>query len=433
MTEATAPTKASYASSLPAWVLLSPLLVVYVVAALLLAPRHGFGGDEQPLLGYAHAILHGHYATTNTMDGDAYLWFGPAIPLLLAPMVWLHFPLEVMRLLCGPLLLWVAVVLFERLLRVRLASGPALAGAFALGLYLPYGYLLTSLAKEELALVFLIATMLFLSRFIRDGARRHALAAGVSLGALTYTRVEYGWVTIALVVAAGAWTLARRHHAVPRRLLAVAVIAVICCVPWLAYTRHVTGRLLYWGNSDGESLFWISQPQMDQLGEWHSVHVVFEDPSLARYRPLFTRLDRLPPLQRNDAYIHIAEHNVEAHPGKYLLNVAANVSRMILAFPYSFVVPIYVLILYGASNLALLAALGRALRRRRRWPPEASALGLLAFLCVAIHVPISADPRMLMPLVPLLLWPAVYARWASITARPGQGFWRHLIFCRRRL
>ncbi len=391
---------------------LSPLLVVYVVAALLLAPAHALGGDEQPLLGYAHAILHGHYATVGTFDGEAYLWYGPAIPLLLAPMVWLHFPLTVMRLLCGPLLLYVAVVLFHRLLRLRLAPRPALAGAYLLGVYLPFGYLLTSLTKEELALVFLIATMLFISRYLQDGGRRHAFAAGLSLAALTYTRLEYGWVVLALVVAAGAWTLGRRHRAVPRRLLAVALVALTCCFPWLAYTEHVTGKLPYWGNSGGESLFWMSQPEMDQLGDWHSVHSVESDPSLARYRPLYARLDQLQPLQRDEAFTRIAEHNAYAHPAKYVLNLAANVSRMVLGFPFSFWLPTYALIVYGVFNLALLGAFARALGRRPHWPPEASAFALLAILGFAVHLPPSADPRMLLPLVPLFLWPSLYVRWA---------------------
>ena len=110
---------------------LAPLLPLYVGAALVI--QHGArpADDEASLLGFAHALLHGHYASVGTWSPVAYLWHGPALPLVLAPMVWLGLPLWALRLVSGPVLLFVAVVLFERVLALRLDRRRALAGAYA--------------------------------------------------------------------------------------------------------------------------------------------------------------------------------------------------------------------------------------------------------------------------------------------------------------
>jgi hypothetical protein len=186
----------------------APLLALYVTATLTLAHGQRLVADEGSLLAFAHALLHGHYATVGSLNSAGYLWHGPALPLLLAPLVKIGVPLWGMRLLTGPLLLFVAVVLFERVLRLRLGPREALAGAYAMGLFLPFGYLLRSIAKEELALVLVIAGMYGITRTVNGGGRRCMLLGGLAFGALVYDRAEYGWVAIAmLVVAAGAWSL----------------------------------------------------------------------------------------------------------------------------------------------------------------------------------------------------------------------------------
>ena len=390
---------------------LAPLLPLYVAASLLLARGSRPVDDEGSLLAFARALLHGHYATVGSMNSEGYLWHGPALPLLLAPMVRIGLPLWAMRVLTGPLLLFVAVVLFERLLRLRLGRREALAGAFALGLFVPFGYLLRSIAKEELALVLVVAAMYGITRAVNGGPRRQMLLAGLALGALVYDRLEFGWVVLAMLLAAGLWTLLRRGRSAPRRFLAICAIALATCVPWLLYTHSVTGRVLYWGNSGGLSLYWMSSPSPDQLGAWHSVHTVFRDAYLAPLRPFFRRVDRLPPLARDLALQAAALRNIRADPAQYALNVAANASRMLFAEPLGVNLPAALVAAYGLCMALLLgtAARGAArLRRSIRPPPrEALPFALLLVFGFGIHLFPTADPRMLMPLIPLLVWVAV--------------------------
>jgi hypothetical protein len=386
------------------------MLPLYVAAALLI--QHGArpADDEASLLGFARALLHGHYAAVGTSSPVAYLWHGPALPLVLAPMVWLGLPLWSMRLLTGPLLLFVAVVLFERLLALRLGRRQSLAGAYALGFFVPFGYLLRSIAKEELALVLVVAAMYGITRALDRGERRHVLLAGVALAALVYDRVEYGWIAIAMLIVALAWTFRRRGRGAPRRFVAICAIAVAGCIPWLAYTYSITGRLFYWGNSGGLSLYWTSAGSPDQNGAWHAVHTVFRQAYLAPFRPFFRYVDRLPPLQRDLALQSAAVDNALAHPARFAVNVAANASRMLFAAPLGVSLSPVLTLGYSLCMIVLLAFAARGairLRADRRDRPcrwEVMPFVLLLGLAFVIHLFPTADPRMLMPVIPVLVW-----------------------------
>ena len=398
---------------------LAPLLALYVAAALALAHGQGLVADEGSLLAFAQALLHGHYATVGSLNSVGYLWHGPALPLLLAPLLKIGVPLWGMRLITGPLLLFVAVVLFERLLRIRLAPREALAGAYALGLFLPFGYLLRSIAKEELALVLVIAGMHGITRAVNGGSRRYTLLGGLALGALMYDRVEYGWVAIAMLIATGAWSLTGRRGPAARRLVGVCAVAVAGCIPWLIYTYSVTGRLLYWGNSGGLSLYWMSTSGPDQMGAWHSVHTVFRDAYLAPFRPFFSRIDRLQPLARDLALQRAALRNIGLHPLNYVANLFANITRMLFASLLGVNLPVPLVAGCGLSTTAVLAFAGSGAARLRRLgrsvPQEAAPFALFLVLGFGIHVFPTGDPRMVMPLIPFLIWAGAHG-WQH---RPG--------------
>lgn len=389
---------------------LAPLLGVFVGAYLVRAPGTAPVGDEGAFLSYAQHLLHGSYASPDTQNAIAFLWHGPGLPAFLTPLVALGAPLSVMRIVAGPLLLFAAMLWFYRLLRLRLRPRGALVGTYALGLYVPFWELLSFMHKEPLALVMVIAAMDGTARYLRGGARRHLLLGGLALAGLAMTRLEYGWVIAALLlVALLYWGASRRRTA--RRATLVCALAMIACLPWLAYTYDLTGQLFYWGNAGGLSLYWMSSPDPRQLGEWHAVHSVFSDPRLARYRPLFAHLQTLSPLHRDLQARHLAFAQALARPAKYALNLAANVSRMVFGAPFSFRLPPLVLGLLGLCNLLVLGAVARgvalAVRRRRRVEPVTIAFGLFALAGVGIHLFPSADPRMLMPLVPVLVWCAI--------------------------
>jgi hypothetical protein len=254
-----------------------------------------------------------------------------------------------------------------------------------------------------------------LSHLQHGGAGSLAIG-GLALTGLAMTRLEFGWVILALLAAAGVAAVVR-PGAGYGRVAAVCAVAALGCLPWLVYTYDLTGRVLYWGDAGGLSLFWMSSPAPDQLGEWHSWRSTLTQASLAAYRPLFERLTPLDPLNKDLALQHLAWVQATGRPVKFAVNVGANVARMWAGMPFSFRLAPAILAGLWASNLALLVGLGRAVRRAvrlrragaaQRADPAARAFAAFAAIGLAAHLLPSAEPRMMLPVVPVLIWLALH-------------------------
>jgi len=386
---------------------LAPLLVYYLLVCAVVQPGPDPVRDEPDLLAAAARLLDGQLVPAGGLDPRAYLWHGPGLVALLAPFAALGVPLTAMRFV-EPLLLGAAMIVFHRLLRVRLAPRPALGWTYALGLYVPFLSVVPEIHKEPLAILLVVAGMLALTRGLRSGSRWALAGAGLALTALTMVRLEYGWVAIALLVLATGWWALRRRDAVARRLVVVAAVAVAGCVPWLATTYRITGEPLYWGSSSGLSLLWMSPTVSGESGQWREPEAVAEDPVLAPLRPLFERVARLDPVAGDLALREVAFENIRDRPLGYARNLVANTTRMFFAVPMR---PELSAIRIGANvlfnGLLLIAVTWAAValyRRRPALPPEAAPIALFAALGVAVHLPASSSPRMLLPIVPALLW-----------------------------
>jgi hypothetical protein len=145
-----------------------------------------------------------------------------------------------------------------------------------------------------------------------------------------------------------------------------------------------------------------------ETGSWHEPSSVFTDPALAPLRPLFARARRLDPVASDRLLRERATANIRSRPATYARNVAANTARLFFAAlmrPGLSVTRIAVNVLFNGALLAGLAwAVVLARRRRLALPPETVPVALFAALSIAIHLPPSASPRMLLPVVPALLW-----------------------------
>jgi 4-amino-4-deoxy-L-arabinose transferase-like glycosyltransferase len=232
--------------------------------------------------------------------------------------------------------------------------------------------------------------------------------AGLALAALTMVRLEYGWVVVALLVLAALNWAARRRSVSARRLVAVAAVAFAGCLPWLAYTYHLTGKPLYWGTSAGLSLFWMSPTLPGETGQWHAPAKVARTPRLSAYAPLFRELEALHPVESDRRLRALALENVRARPLEYARNLAANASRLVFSIPMRPRLPAFGVGVYVLFNSLLLAGVARAAavlwRARRDLPPEVGPIALFAVLAIAVHLPPSASTRMFLPVVPALLW-----------------------------
>ena len=419
-----------------ATLVLSPLFGLYVAAMLVLPAREGWAGDEPEYLNLADNLLHGFYRE-GTSDGTLDmcfpgwqtpdLWYGPGFPTFLAPFVALDLPVSVIRLV-GPLLLFVSVLLFHRLLLRSVPPPVAFAGALGLGLFVPFLRYLPFLHSEFLALLLGVVSMLALSEVVRSERRWPIVAAAAALAGLALTRVAFGWVvSVLFVVWLAAW-LVRRSRTSGRLALAHGA-ALALCVPWLAYTYSVTERPFLWGTSGSLSAYWMSSPYPADRGDWHCATDVFAEPWLAPHRPFFRAHADETPVEQNRALEDRALENIREHPGAYAGNLAANASRMLFNVPYSnrgfearsvaFVVP--GLILVGLLGFAVV----RLARTAGPIAPEAGVFALFAAAAFAVHLPISAYTRMLIPMVPPLAWLIVVALGRGTTGATRTASRRH--------
>lgn len=388
---------------------LAPLLVLYL-GTLVAFPEHP--DDEPSYLALAHRITRGTYVTGNDdalLDADPAapdLWFGPGLPLALAPLVALDAPLELVRA-SGPLFLFGAVLLFYVLARDRWGRRVGLASAYGFGLYPPFWPLLSTVHSEPLAILCLTAAMLALARHLRTGSAATFLTAAAGLAGLALSRVAFGWVlTLVLAASVVAWLLRRTRPA--GVLAAIVALALLMCTPWLAYTYAKTGRAFQWGSSGALSLYWMSSPYPGDSGDWRQASDVFQDPALAPHRPFFTTLRGLPLAEQNAAIERQALRNIADHPVEYGKNVLANLSRLLFNTPYSESPWKPNDLFYAVPNGLLVSLAGLAavilVRRRGTLPPETGAFAVIAAVALLLHLALATYPRMLAPVVPLLVW-----------------------------
>ncbi|MBM4020037.1 MAG: hypothetical protein FJ288_17255 [Planctomycetes bacterium] len=395
---------------------LLPLLVLYlaIIAAFW---RWDLVDDEDRYVRYASNLVAGHYA-----EPGMRIWNGPGYPLVLAPFVALGAPVR-FAVFLNAAFMFAAVALIRATAKPFMSERGATALAWAAGLYAPLFPETVSLLTEPLAVCLVSGFCYCIAQSVRHGGspadgpasshapdraapRRRSLvfavAAGACLGYLALTKVIFGYVIVAGLALAA--PLAVRLRAARRAALACAV-ALVVCAPFLAYTQAVTGRLFYWGNSGGLSLYWMSTPYAAQYGDWTSPGDVREDPAFVRHREFFAQLEQMDYVRRDDALRRRAVANIAAHPAKALFNVAMNFSRLWFCYPNTNKLQRPHTLGYIVFNGALLAALALCAyplwRCRRRLPPEMWLVLAFAGLSLGGSTLLSAVPRMLNPIVPV--------------------------------
>jgi len=387
-------------------------LVVYVSIPVVIGTGETLA-DEPQYLAFSHNLLHGHYAVHPGWD---WLSHGPGAPILIAPFVAAKAPILAIRIFAGAVVLFGAVLVFFRLADSVLKRGPALICAYLFAAYWPFLVQIRGVHNEPLAVFLVVALAHRTAVWSRTRRRRDVALTVLILASLALTRIEYGYLLIAWIVIAICSLALHRRPNVARYAIASSLLALVLCVPYLAYTQSVTHRFFYWGSSGGQQLYWMDTGLSQDYGNWHSPHEVFSKPGLAPHRLLFNRIEARPPEDWDSELQSVATRNIRRHPLLYIRNVAFNAGRQILNLPYSYdakQVSAGKVLFYSVANLAVIAAaaLGvRAVRRRREhWPPMVLLLTWFSVSSFCIHVVVASYARMLVPTVPALLAIALYA------------------------
>jgi hypothetical protein len=382
---------------------------------VLLGPQDA--SDEASYVTYANNLSHGFYSGRGT---EVDLWFGPGLPLLLTPLAAVDAPIELMRAL-GALILTSAVLVFYVALRQTVSRRAALFGAAALATYWPVLPMLPTLHSEIPALLASSAFLLVMTLDLKQPRRLTLLGAGACLALLAVTRVIFGWVLLVVVLVSVVSFFALRSREVGRLAL-TAALALVFASPWLLYTYDVTGKPFYWASSGGMSLYWMSSPQEGDRGDWHSSAEVFSEPGLEPHRALFRRLEGLNQVQLDSELRTQAIRNIRHHPGQYVENLAANISRLWFSTPFSYTPQKLSTTFYILPNAFLLAALALAVlvfARLRVRPSGTTSFAIVLTAGFCVQAMLSAYTRMLIPLLPLVLWFIVQAAVRSCDGAVG--------------
>ena len=343
---------------------LLPFLLFYF-ALIIIQHNASLFGDEGRYLQFAENLLNGFYSPPPPQIN---LWNGPGFPLYLLPFTAFNLP-NIFIKLFNALLYYAVLLLFHKSLSRFLDARKALLYTMVFGCYyMPYKSLPHILS--ETFTIFLVAlTVLYAFYYFSDGKKSamHSTGFALLLAYLALTKVIFGEVYVVAFMTFIVLFLATKNI-LYRRAAFLILGGLLFCLPYLYYTYSLTGRIFYWSNAGGMSMYWMSNPVQYEWGEWHNDSL--NSPQLnAESREMlkknheadFRLINQYQGVERDDKYKDLAMQNVTSHLVKILINWVANWSRMFFNYPVSYVpfrlstfgnmlanIPLLILLIYAA-------------------------------------------------------------------------------------
>ncbi len=215
-----------------------------------------------------------------------------------------------------------------------------------------------------------------------------------------------------------------------RRSILIMALAILTTIPYLFYTYSLTGRILYWGNSGGTSLYWMTAPYENENGAWESetfranerkgnTYISMQGDTGTNISTQLLKLNhqkdydeilKYNGVQKDDAYKKIAIHNIKTHPVKYLKNISANISRVFFSFPSNFMFEHTILKVWYFAVLftLMLFCFVSSVVNWRKIPYSVGFVLAIAFLYLAGISLLSAVNRYFIVIIPFLLFWIAY-------------------------
>lgn len=316
---------------------LSPFLLLYLIFVIV-AHNDEFVGDEARYFQYATNLLKGYYSP----PGEAYLWNGPGYPIFLMPFIYFNLPLQSITIINAIMHFASVVLLFytlTKLVKEKIAFYISIfwGGYFTAFQEMPF--ILTESLTIFLCTLFLYVTQIYFLSLQKS----YLFLSGLVLGLLILTKIIFGYVILVLAflyLILFIFNLIIRFNAFwrPIKELKILLIAQIVCIPYLMYTYQITGKPLYFGNSGGMNLYWMSTPFEDEYGDWINDDF-FKDKALLSgniYKNHATEINQIKQgnwIVRDSLYKSIGLANIKNKPLKFAKNIIYNVGRLWFNFP----------------------------------------------------------------------------------------------------
>jgi 4-amino-4-deoxy-L-arabinose transferase-like glycosyltransferase len=325
------------------WLIFSPFLFYY--AYLIVKNKWPtLYGDEIRYVDFANNLTHGFYSPPAPHIN---LCSGPGYPIILVPFIALHIPAIYITLM-NAVYQYLAVVFLFKALNLATNNKIALIFSLPLAIY-PNAMSMLPILYTETFTGFLVSSFIYCVTICYiKGNTKYGVMAGLVLGYLTLTKIIFGYVIIICLAICLILWLFKRNRPHYLRAVKILLVAFAVSIPYLAYTYQLTGKIFYWGNSGGMSLYWMSTPYNYEYGDWK-----VPDLSNNQYPSLFKSpyVDAI--LKKNHSkeikfilkhneveqdalFKQIAINNIKKDPSKFISNYYYNFSRMLFNFPYSY-------------------------------------------------------------------------------------------------
>jgi 4-amino-4-deoxy-L-arabinose transferase-like glycosyltransferase len=382
------------------------LLLLLYVLVILIAQANILQNDEGRYVMFAQNLSQGYYSPLDSIN----LWSGPGYPLVLVPFVLLKLDWLAARIL-NAFFLFLAIIYFYSTLKIYINKKYALYVSFVLGLYPPLLRDLHMLLTETF-LYFLICGFIyhfckFIQKDTRDGLQ--LILASLYLALIALTKIIFGYVILTIIVIFLIIYALKRKKEIGK-VLSVQVIALLLCLPYLLYTYSLTGKIFYWGNSGGMSLYWMSTPYPGELGNWWNWNQVYEEPQLYKnHHAFFDNISKLDGVRQDEEFRKQALKNIREHPKKYLYNWMCNIGRLLFSYPFSYTMHSPTTFFYLIPNMFIIVlsilCVFPAIIKYKSIPFEIITLLLIFAIYCGGSSLISAYERQLRPVFPILfLW-----------------------------
>ncbi len=322
------------------WLLFAPFLVAYLIMIYKLNYTIPvvLMGDEPRYLEFANNLLKGYFTTKDDLN----LWNGPGYPLFLAPFIKIGFDVNKLRLL-NAFLQFISIVYLFKTLKNWVCI------KYAFGLTLFWGFYF--IAYKEMLYVFTetltsLLVVLIAYKITNSKKKIDYVFIGLLLGFLALVKIIFGYVILFCLCLFSIIYLLKKSNDY-LKFAFVFIVAFFATLPYLFYTYNLTGRLFYWGNSGGMSLYWMSTPIETEYGDWNdatfSAYCNYDTtmPCNAKYfakghQADYDSIYKLKGILRDDAFKEKAIQNIKKYPVKYIKNIFANAGRLFFGIPNSY-------------------------------------------------------------------------------------------------
>jgi len=187
-------------------------------------------------------------------------------------------------------------------------------------------------------------------------------------------------------------------------------------LPYLAYTYNLTGKVFYFGNSGGMSLYWMSTPYENEYGDWNNESFTDNQADAgnpermsklkSNHQKDIDQVFKFKGIEKDEAYKKIAIQNIKSHPMKYVKNIFSNISRSFFGFPqtYSYQTPLLKVWYFAILFSLILFCLSFTLFNWKRIIYPVRFLLVFIFVYFAGSSLISIDNRQFVIIVPAILF-----------------------------